>query len=260
MEITDIQTQRKTRTKENAGAAQRLSFATAELADESPLVVACFFRLWQDATESVAACCRWPRRRVRLAQDARTPTQDGKGTRDATRAALTAAGHESTMPKTDVEQPALFSPDEAPVVELPPDGTALPTTRELSKFIMFYRENIRQHSKPETTGVMRQIQRLLMKGVTMKQISTALKHYRDDPFRQQADPRHVKHIRSFFTREVINQWQRPVPAGRRGFRPRHSALDALEALQQLAPQPAAPAPMAPIIPTDDFDEVEEFRL
>lgn len=165
------------------------------------------------------------------------------------------------MAKHDVEQPALFSPDEAPRVELSPEASALPTTRELSKFISFYTQNIRQHSRSETMGVMRQIQRLLEKGLTMKQISTALKHYRDDPFRQQADPRHMKHIRSFFTRETIEQWQQPVQGRRGSFgRPRHAVLSALDALDQIAPPPP-PIPVVPIVPVDyDVDEAEEFRL
>ena len=83
-------------------------------------------------------------------------------------------------------------------------------TRELWRFVDFYGKNIRATSKADSTGVIRQIQRLIDKGIGLEDIATALENYAKDEWRMaQTDPKASKPMRSFFTAETIKEWLTP---------------------------------------------------
>jgi hypothetical protein len=131
------------------------------------------------------------------------------------------------------------------------------SSRNLSKYVTFYVQNIRDVPKVETVGVIRSIQRLLEKGaVTHEEIAVALRNYRDDPFRREADPRMVKHIRSFFTADTIKQWQRPVERTARGFRAPSPMVQEIERAEAVL-RPVADI-QDPIRPAEE--EEQEFTL
>jgi hypothetical protein len=81
------------------------------------------------------------------------------------------------------------------------------THREISRLVKFYCENIRAHDRPQMVGVFRIIEKLL-ESVTEEQIDTALRNYAA----YKCDVRYRKHIRSFFQKETILQWQTPHPS------------------------------------------------
>jgi hypothetical protein len=102
------------------------------------------------------------------------------------------------------------------------------TQREKGRFVNFYCQRIRKHSKQECVGIMRIIDATLRKGVTPEQIQVALEHY--EKWSRGRDQRFLKHIRSFFTAENIRQWQTP-PQSLQGSRDSGLAiLDKLDAL------------------------------
>ncbi len=82
-------------------------------------------------------------------------------------------------------------------------------TRELWRFVDFYNKNVRAHSKEECMGVIRQIQRLIDKGLGVEDLATALENYAADEWRKAQEPRYSKPIRSFFTYEVVKEWLTP---------------------------------------------------
>jgi hypothetical protein len=83
-------------------------------------------------------------------------------------------------------------------------------TRELWRFIDFYNTKIKAHSKEECIGVIRNIQRLIDKGLGVEDLAQALENYEADDWRR-ANPRYSKQIRSFFTFETIKEWLKPRP-------------------------------------------------
>jgi hypothetical protein len=84
-------------------------------------------------------------------------------------------------------------------------------TRELWRFVRYYTENIRAQSQTECQGVIRQIQRLIDKGIGVEDMALALENYAKDDWRKRQDPRFTKSIRSFFTVENIKEWLTPRP-------------------------------------------------
>jgi hypothetical protein len=84
-------------------------------------------------------------------------------------------------------------------------------TRELWRFIKFYTERIRAQSAADCKGVIRQIQRLIDKGIGLEDMALALENYANDEWRKAQDPRYTKSIRSFFTAENIKEWMTPKP-------------------------------------------------
>ena len=85
------------------------------------------------------------------------------------------------------------------------------TSRELWRCINFYCKNIRNHPPEEYKGVIRNIQRMIDKGIGLEMIATALENYMNDEWRK-ANPAYSKPIRSFFTKEIIEEWQHPRPS------------------------------------------------
>jgi hypothetical protein len=83
-------------------------------------------------------------------------------------------------------------------------------TRELFRFVAYYNEKIRAHSKEECVGVLRNIQRIIDKGLGVEDLAQALENYEADEWRR-ANPRYSKQIRSFFTYETIKEWLKPRP-------------------------------------------------
>lgn len=88
------------------------------------------------------------------------------------------------------------------------------TARELWKLMNFYLTKIRNHPKGETVGVIRQIQRLLDKGIEFDTIAQALENYAADDWRK-ANPRYSRPVRTFFTAESIAEWSQPKPPVRK---------------------------------------------
>jgi hypothetical protein len=132
------------------------------------------------------------------------------------------------------------------------------STRQLSKFKTFFLQNIKSVSDREQLGVIRQIQRIVAKGVTHEQIAIALRNYADDPFRKESDERFTKNIMSFFTETCIKEWQTPLPVSRTRERRQSPELDRLDALEALNPEPV-PFPPKPVPRVVD-DEEERFVL
>jgi hypothetical protein len=124
----------------------------------------------------------------------------------------------------------MIDDSDALVEEPEPPPTEVPPPRYLSRYVTYYCREIRPHPANETKGVIRQIQRLLAKGeITLEMIETALRNYRNDPFRQQSDPRLRKHIRTFFAEPNIKVWQTPVRTTR--IKPVEPAIDRLGRLE-----------------------------
>lgn len=92
-----------------------------------------------------------------------------------------------------------------------PAKTGQRPTRELWRFIKFYTERVRPQSKADCQGVIRQIQRLIDKGIGVEDMALALENYANDDWRKAQDPRFTKSIRSFFTAENIKEWMTPKP-------------------------------------------------
>lgn len=92
-----------------------------------------------------------------------------------------------------------------------PEKTGQRPTRELWRFVKFYTERIRAQSRTECQGVIRQIQRLIDKGIGLEDMALALENYANDEWRKAQDPRFTKSIRSFFTAENIKEWMTPRP-------------------------------------------------
>ena len=82
-------------------------------------------------------------------------------------------------------------------------------TRELGRFISFYKKNIRDVSSQDCIGVIRNIQYMLNKGISAEEIATALRNYADDEWRKSQDPRFSYAIRTFFSAAKIKEWQTP---------------------------------------------------
>lgn len=102
----------------------------------------------------------------------------------------------------------LFDPPE-PSVQAPEETGY--TTRDLWRFVNYYCTRIRAFPNTETGGVIRNIQRMLAKGISLEEIAIALRNYEEDDWRKKNDPRYSMHIRSFFKAETIKQWQTPRP-------------------------------------------------
>jgi hypothetical protein len=92
-----------------------------------------------------------------------------------------------------------------------PEKTGQRPTRELWRFVKYYTEHIRAQSRTECQGVIRQIQRLIDKGIGLEDMALAMENYAKDDWRKAQDPRFTKSIRSFFTAENIKEWLTPRP-------------------------------------------------
>ena len=124
------------------------------------------------------------------------------------------------------------------------------STREISKLVAFYNEQIRPHGKQEQLGIFRNIQRLIGKGISMAQMSRALQNYAADEYVRASDPRLRMNIRSFFSESVIKLWQEPI---------RRKPLDgSLAVLDQLEAQQILPAPRRTLIRFEDEPEDREL--
>lgn len=130
----------------------------------------------------------------------------------------------------------------------PKQGRPAITNREAGKLIGYYTKHIRQHTKQDMLGVVKQIMALVTKhGLTIPQFVTALENYRD----AQIDPKYRKHVRSFFTKDSILAWQNKA-------KPRFDVqITALDRIADTAPVTAVPAPAFPHkdIDHDDLGEL-----
>jgi hypothetical protein len=128
-----------------------------------------------------------------------------------------------------------------------PNESYVPTTREISKLVTFYCKNVRAHDKAEMVGIIRQIQLMLNKGVTMEDISAAIQNYAADEFTRNSHEAHRHHIRKFMMPEKIRQWK---IAPKRTKTTTDPSLVALERLEASAPVPVTVAPPVRVLYDD----------
>ncbi len=84
------------------------------------------------------------------------------------------------------------------------------TTRELGRFLKYYKEKIRDYTADESVGVIRNIQRMLDNGITAEDIATALHNYAEDEYRKASHPTFTMSVRKFFSQAKIQEWITPV--------------------------------------------------
>lgn len=121
-------------------------------------------------------------------------------------------------------------------------------TRELFRFVAFYNQKIKAHGPDVTATVLRNIQRLLDKGLGIEDMAIALENYENDEWRK-ANPRYSKDMRSFFTMETIKEWLTP--------RPKLVKPDPLKHVHAFETS-AKPAPAKPMLFDDPEDESLEL--
>jgi hypothetical protein len=147
------------------------------------------------------------------------------------------------MPDTEATEGLPARADEKPSAKYP--------TRELGRLIKYYREKVRQCSSGEQIGVIRNIQRLIDKGIGLEDIAQALENYANDEYRKSQDTRFSYSIRTFFSEAKIQEWLKPRP--KRTFQPTRSTLPeiAFTALER-------PQPVVPQAATDSIEEEVEL--
>ncbi len=79
-------------------------------------------------------------------------------------------------------------------------------TRELSRIVTFYLQNVRRHDKREYIGIYRQMLRVIDKGVTTAQMAQAARNYAESEFVKAIPELRRHHIRRFFVAERIRRW------------------------------------------------------
>jgi hypothetical protein len=115
------------------------------------------------------------------------------------------------------------------------------TTKDIWKLTKFYADKIRAFPPSHAGRLIKQIQRLLDKGVEMDSIAIALENYEADEQRRRADPRYVLSIYTFFTEAKIQEWQTPRPS----YKPQILTFDI-----PVLPPPPAPA----LLPTEEISD------
>lgn len=141
--------------------------------------------------------------------------------------------------------------------EAEPESEPVLSTREISRYVNYYKKNIRLHPPQETAGVFRNIQRLLepkdgRKTLSPQDIADALKNYANDVYIQSLPQQQRKHIRAFFTYENIVVWMKPAVR-----KPVHrdSSLTALEHVENaMKPGPLSQPPSV----EEEPEEAVEF--
>lgn len=114
------------------------------------------------------------------------------------------------MPKKRAEAGSLFGESEPKPECSKPKGDR--PTREIWRLLKYYDNKVRHCSKADFIGVIRNIQRLIDKGIGMETIATALENYANDEWRQAQDPRYSLAPRSFFSEAKIKEWETPRPS------------------------------------------------
>jgi hypothetical protein len=147
------------------------------------------------------------------------------------------------MPDTEASTGLPAQADEKPSAKYP--------TRELGRLIKYYREKVRQCTSAEQIGVIRNIQRLIDKGIGLEDIATALENYANDDYRKNQDPRYTYSIRTFFSEAKIQEWLKPRP--KRAVQPPRPTLPeiAFTALER-------PKPVVPQTATESLEEDVEL--
>lgn len=110
-------------------------------------------------------------------------------------------------------------------------------TRELGRLLSYYKKNIRDYASGEAQGVIRNIQRLIDKGIGLEDIAQALENYANDEWRKSQDPRYSLSVRSFFSEAKIKEWATPKPARPT---PVKAALPEIDFQPLERPKPAIP--------------------
>jgi hypothetical protein len=159
-------------------------------------------------------------------------------------------------------QDSLFADLEAsaPVVQSEPEPVL--TTREISRYINYYKKHVRSHSVAETAGVIRNIQRILagkpgLEPISPQDIADAIKNYQNDKFIQNLPPARRKHVRSFFTYENILAWRKPIAQCAKPGRRTDGSLNTLQNVEQHF-RPVTVTPPVAIEPIEDEHEEVEF--
>jgi hypothetical protein len=94
--------------------------------------------------------------------------------------------------------------------EAPEKQSARYRTQELGRLLSYYKKNIRDYHYTEANGVIRNIQRLIDKGLALEDIVQAMENYAADEYRKSSDPRFTLSVRSFFSEAKIREWLNPV--------------------------------------------------
>jgi hypothetical protein len=156
-----------------------------------------------------------------------------------------------------IEQNLFSLPEDNPTPEPEEPAAVALSTREISRYVTYYKKNVRPHSLSETKGIFGAIKRLLAgsvkhgrRALEPQEIADALKNYANDPYVKSVDHRLRKHIRSFFTYETVVVWLKPIAA--RG-QPKDVALQQMDVISQRIP--AVSIPLPPTVVYDD-DEPE----
>lgn len=142
--------------------------------------------------------------------------------------------YDPVMPRKKPDPGVLFEP---PTEGMPDKPSKAYTSRELWRFVRYYCEKIRNHPQNECVGVIRNIQRMIDKGIGLEKIATALENYYKDEWRT-ANPAYSMKIRSFFSQEAIEEWQHPRPKVKK-VEPRIPSIDFTP---QQRPKPAVVLP------------------
>lgn len=148
------------------------------------------------------------------------------------------------MPDMENGQGLPAQPPEKPSAKYP--------TRELGRLLSFYKKNVRDYLPQESVGVIRNIQRLIDKGIEYQDIVQALKNYADDEWRKNSDPKYTMGVRTFFTEVKVKEWINPIK--------RKAAVPEKPKLPQIDFEPMErPKPFVPQAQTL-FVEEEESEL
>lgn len=133
----------------------------------------------------------------------------------------------------DIPQRPIASVEETVTPDL--DLAPVISNITLGKLSTRYLTEVKAHSASETLGVVKQLRRLIDQGLTLAQIERAITLYRDDPWRKADPQRRSRHIRSFFTKDMILAWQQPFAKQKRA-----SNIDTFESVSARTPRPAPP--------------------
>jgi hypothetical protein len=121
-------------------------------------------------------------------------------------------------------------------------------TRELYRFVAFYNEKIKAHGPSVTAGVIKNIQRLIDKGLGVEDLAQALENYEKDDWRR-ANPRFSKSIFAFFTYEIIKEWLLPRP---KMVKPDPIKARVTEFQPDFRPEPAQPTLLTDEVISDEL--------
>jgi hypothetical protein len=139
----------------------------------------------------------------------------------------------------------------------PPQAPTKPSdaypTRELGRLLKAYKERVRDYHYTESQGVIKNIQRMIDKGIEFADIAQALDNYAKDEWRLSQGPARSHPVRTFFCEAKIKEWINPPPRSK-------TTTQARPALPQVAfvalerPKPVIPQDVI-LLPFEEDDEL-----